>query len=183
MPHLTLLLSLLLLLTACKNQVAVQDQFLENYQQFCGYAYEGKATINKLASGALFENMRLVMILESCTENEVRIPFHVGEDHSRTWIVQKKNGALHLSHDHRYEDGTEHEANFYGGYADERGTIYTQYFPADEKTIENRAIRIINTWSKEFDMVERKYYYRLYQEGELRFEVVFDLKNPLELRN
>lgn len=169
----------LFLLTACKSQVEVQDQFLMNYQEFCGYAYEGEATINKLASGALFEGKRLVMILESCTEKEVRIPFHVGDDRSRTWIVQEKDGVLHLSHDHRYEDGTEHEANFYGGYADERGTEHIQYFPADDRTIEERPIRIINTWSKEFDLEEKKYYYRLYQEGELRFEVVFDLNRPM----
>ena len=169
----------LALFIACTEEQQVQGNFLVNYEDYCGYAYEGTTTLSDIGGGEAFENARLLMILESCDDEVVRIPFHVDDDHSRTWIVQMKGERLHLSHDHRYEDGTEHDNNFYGGYADDRGTVLEQFFPADERTIEDRPARNINTWSKEFDLAELTYYYRLYLNDELRFEAAFDLANPI----
>ncbi len=170
-----------LFLVACTDSQNHQENFMTNYQDYCGNAYEGNATITEIGGGEAFAEARLVMVLESCEDDMVRIPFFVDDDRSRTWILQMKDGNLHLSHDHRYEDGTEHEANFYGGFADDRGTTLLQYFPADERTIEERAGRSINTWSKEFGLAELNYYYRLYLNDELRFEAVFDLSNPLPI--
>ncbi|MCC5941890.1 MAG: hypothetical protein JJU37_10145 [Balneolaceae bacterium] len=174
-------ISILFFLVACTEGEQVQEAFLINYQDYCGHAYEGEATLADIGGGEAFESARLIMILENCDDEMVRIPFHVDDDRSRTWIVQMKENQLYLSHDHRYEDGTGHEANFYGGFADDRGTVLKQYFPADEQTIEERPARSINTWSKEFDLAELNYYYRLYLNDELRFEAVFDLTNPLPI--
>lgn len=171
----------LFFMIACGEKPNKQEKFLANYQEFCGYAYEGKATINEISSGGAFENVRLIMILETCEDDLIRMPFYVGSDHSRTWVIQMKDGHLHLSHDHRYEDGSQHEANFYGGYSDDRGTDFKQYFPADEQTIKERPGRLINTWSKAFDIEGGNYFYRLYQNDVLRFEVVFDLTNQLPI--
>jgi hypothetical protein len=178
---LTAFLLIVSLISACGSQENIQENFLGNYQDFCGYAYRGEATITDIGGGDLFEEAELTMILESCDDTEVRIPFHVDEDQSRTWILKMRTEGLHLSHDHRYEDGTEHENNLYGGYADNKGNVLLQYFPADERTIEDRAARSINTWAKEFDLAEQNYYYRLYLDGERRFEAVFDLTSQIDI--
>lgn len=168
------------LLTGCDDEQTSQVAFFDHYQQYCGYAYKGETTYLDLADDS-FDGAALTMILESCTETEVRIPFIVDEDSSRTWIVQMTDDGLHLSHDHRYPDGTEYDQNFYGGYADDEGTEFLQYFPADERTIEERPQREINRWAKEFDLENERYYYRLYLRDELRFEAEFDLSAPAAL--
>lgn len=172
-------ISILLFLISCTEKENIHGNFLTSYSDYCGHAYEGETTLADIGGGEAFEGVRLLMVLKECDEEMVRIPFYVGDDRSRTWIVQMKDGKLHLSHDHRYEDGTEHDNNFYGGFADEQGTVLKQFFPADERTIEDRPERSINTWSKEFDLAELTYYYRLYLNDELRFEAAFDLTNPL----
>jgi hypothetical protein len=160
---------------------AEQTAFLGQYARYCGAAYEGRSVMVDLGEGHPLEGARLRLILDRCTDDEVRIPFHVDDDRSRTWIVTRTGAGLHLAHDHRYEDGTEHDANFYGGYADHRGSATKQFFPADERTIAERPARAINVWSKEFDLGNQRYYYRLYLRDELRYEAEFDLGRPLPI--
>ena len=47
------------------------------------------------------------MHVRECSEDAIRIPFHVGEDRSRTWVVTRTANGLRLKHDHRHEDGSE----------------------------------------------------------------------------
>jgi imidazolonepropionase-like amidohydrolase len=155
-----------------------QAAFLENYARYCGAAYDGRTVMVDLGDDHPLDGARLTMTLERCTPDEVRIPFRVDDDRSRTWILSATDRGLHLAHDHRYEDGTEHAANFYGGYADGRGTPTKQLFPADSRTIAERPTREMNVWSKEFDLDHERYHYRLYLGGELRYEAEFDLSRP-----
>jgi hypothetical protein len=175
-----LIIASLFFLTGCDDEQTSQSSFIDHYNEYCGYAYKGETTYLDLGDDS-FDGADLTMILESCSEDEVRIPFIVDEDSSRTWIVQMTDNGLHLSHDHRYPDGTEYDQNMYGGYADDKGTEFLQYFPADERTIEERPQREINRWAKEFDLENERYYYRLYLRDELRFEAAFDLSNPVAL--
>jgi hypothetical protein len=160
---------------------AAQAAFVEQFAPYCGAAYPGRSAMVDLGEDHPLEGATLRMTLASCTNLEVRIPFHVDDDRSRTWILTRTGDGLRLAHDHRYEDGTEHEANFYGGFADERGSATKQFFPADARTIADRPAREINVWSKEFDLVNERYYYRLYLRGELRYEAEFDLSRPLPI--
>lgn len=169
------------ILISCAGQTDHRDNFFANYSDFCDYAYPGQTNFVDLGSGELFEDAELTVIFRECDDEVVRMPFHVDEDTSRTWIVKQTAQGLHLSHDHRYEDGTQHDHNFYGGYADAEGTALLQYFPADHRTIEDRPARSINRWAKEFDLAEQKYYYRLYLNNELRLEAEFDLTSPIEI--
>ena len=169
-------------LVGCSGHTDSQKDFLNQYSQYCGYAYEGSTNFVDLSSGDLFENARLTMILSDCDEDEVRIPFHVDEDTSRTWIVKMTPQGLHLSHDHRYPDGTQYDNNFYGGYADSEGTASIQYFPADHRTIEERPARAANRWAKEIDAENDRYYYRLYLNDELRLEAEFDLSERINIQ-
>lgn len=168
-----------LLAASCSSNSSDQISYINNYQEFCGHTYIGQTTFIDLGENHELDGADLTMILQECSEDEVRIPFIVNEDSSRTWIVKMTQHGLHLSHDHRYPDGTQHDNNFYGGYADDEGTTFLQYFPADHRTIEDRPQREINRWAKEFDLENDRYYYRLYLRGELRFEAEFDLANPV----
>ncbi len=154
---------------------AEQRQFLAHYADRCGQTFTGRTVMVDLGPDHPLEGASLTMTLERCTEDEVRIPFHVNGDRSRTWILTVTEEGLRLAHDHRHPDGTEYEANFYGGYADDRGTGTKQFFPADARTIADRPAREVNVWSKEFDLENGRYYYRLYLQGELRYEGEFDL--------
>lgn len=179
---------LIIALTGCdesqqpptEEQLETQREFLSNLTAFCGYAYSGQTEHFDLGNEAL-EDPDMLMLVEKCEEDEVRIPFWVDDDRSRTWILDIQEYGLRLSHDHRYEDGTEHDANMYGGFADERGSSTKQYFPADEATIQERPAREINVWSTELDLQDERYIYRLYLDGELRFKAAFDLSDPIDL--
>ncbi len=158
-----------------------QHAFLDRYQRYCGAAYEGRSVMVDLGDDHPLDGARLRMTLAECGTDEVRIPFQVNDDRSRTWILARTEAGLRLAHDHRYEDGTEHDANLYGGYADDRGSNTKQFFPADARTIADRPTREINVWSKEFDEEGGRYYYRLYLRDELHYEAEFDLTRPLPL--
>ncbi len=176
-----LLILCTLLFLACRPGEKTDERFFENYFDYCGYAYQGRSVMVDLGEDHPLEGAELMMILDHCTDNEIRIPFYVNDDRSRTWILRRTEQGLHLSHDHRYEDGTPYDQNLYGGYTDGKGTAYKQFFPADARTIEERPARVINVWSKEFDRENERYYYRLYLEGELRYEAEFDLSKPIPL--
>lgn len=169
------------IIAGCAPTERVDLGFFENYFDYCGYAYEGRSVMVDLGEDHPLDDAGLLMVLDHCEADEVRIPFYVNDDRSRTWILQLTDDGLHLSHDHRYEDGTPYDQNLYGGYTDGEGTVLKQFFPADERTIEERPARTINIWSKEFDLENKLYYYRLYLEGELRYEAEFDLSNPIPL--
>lgn len=164
-----------------EDQRETQQAFLQNFDSYCGYAYEGYTEYIDLGEDHQLDGAELLMILDHCEENEVRIPFWVNDDRSRTWILSIDDRGLRLSHDHRYENGTEHEANMYGGYSDDRATNTKHFYPADEQTIEDRPQRDINTWSTEIDRENDRYIYRLYLEDELRYEAIFDLSEPIAL--
>jgi hypothetical protein len=156
-----------------------QAAFLHQYARFCGAAYAGHSVLVDLGDDHPLDGASLLMTIARCDDDEVRIPFQVDDDTSRTWILSRTDEGLRLAHDHRYPDGTEHDANFYGGLADDRGSEMKQFFPADARTIADRPAREINVWSKEFDLDNEKYYYRLYLRGDLRYEAEFDLSRPL----
>ncbi|MBJ7414349.1 MAG: hypothetical protein JHC88_02590 [Niveispirillum sp.] len=122
-------LSLLLSLPAA---AAPADDFLAALQPLCGKAFEGTITMNEGgAANDPFVGKRLVMHVRECKAGEVRIPLHVGEDRSRTWIVTRTETGLRLKHDHRHADGTEDKLTQYGGDTIAPGTAARQDFPAD----------------------------------------------------
>ena len=93
---------------------APADAFMARLQALCGKAYEGRVVTNDPADTA-FAGKRLVMHVRECAADEVRIPFHVGDDRSRTWIVTRTATGLRLKHDHRHADGQPDELTMYGG--------------------------------------------------------------------
>jgi hypothetical protein len=111
-------------------ELAPADAFMARLNELCGQHYVGKV-VSTDAADADMASQRLVMHVRDCAKNEVRIPFAVGEDRSRTWIVTRTTDGVRLKHDHRHADGTEDELSRYGGDTTTPGAWDRQEFPAD----------------------------------------------------
>ncbi len=129
-----LILPLALLAGACAvvpDSPPAQQIFFDRLLSLCGRSFEGR-----LASGSdqdrAFAGQALVAHVRTCSANEVRIPFHVGEDRSRTWVIRRTTTGLTLHHVHRHSDGSEDVLSRYGGATVNVGTSRRQEFPADD---------------------------------------------------
>ena len=92
----------------------------------CGKAFEGRIASPPVAADAGFAGKRLVMHVRECSAGTIRIPFHVGEDRSRTWVVTRLPGGYRLKHDHRHANGSEDKLTQYGGDTVAQGTAARQ---------------------------------------------------------
>src|SRR5918997_2745313 len=96
-------------------QAAPRLTFFDNLAALCGKAFEGRITSPPAAADASFAGQRLVMHVRQCSAGTIRIPFHVGDDRSRTWVVTRTPIGYRLKHDHRHADGSEDKLTQYGG--------------------------------------------------------------------
>ncbi|MGL4851462.1 MAG: hypothetical protein ACRC3Z_02240 [Phocaeicola sp.] len=157
---------------------SVPNQFLDNLRKHEGKAYEGTVT-SGAREGDAFSGKRLVMHVRSCEENRIRIPFFVGEDLSRTWILTQENDRILLKHDHRHEDGSDDKVTMYGGWSSNIGTANMQMFPADQETRELIDYAAFNVWWITID--DTTYTYNLKRINSDRvFTVTFDLTKEIE---
>ena len=114
----------------------------------------------------------LVAVIESCGDDEVRIPFLVGPDASRTWVLKPTAEGLQLKHDHRHEDGTPDEVTLYGGVATDPGSPISQSFPADSYTANLIPEAASNEWFLSFSADGQELTYYLERYGKPRFKAV-----------
>ena len=155
------------------------QKFFDNIKQHCGKAYEGKVTEGG-RPGDAFSNGTLVMHVRSCEDNRIRIPFFVGDDRSRTWVLTLENDRILLKHDHRHEDGSEDDLTQYGGWTANKGHENSQMFPADAFTCDLIDYGCNNVWF--ITINETEYTYNLRRIGTDRlFSVSFDLTKPIEV--
>jgi len=156
------------------------DDYFNNIKQYCGQAFEGKVTVDNSASDS-FVNKKLIMHVRKCTDTQLQIPFHVGDDSSRTWIISKTGSGLSLKHDHRHKDGTNDVSTMYGGHTLDAGWSTVQSFPADQYSKELFAAQGIpqsigNTW--QMFIYPTEFTYRMIRDGR-EFRVDFDLSKPV----
>ena len=174
-------LALLLIGCATARPVSPQQAFMDRLLAMCGKRLEGRIVSPPVAADADFAGKRLVMHVRDCSPTEVRIPFHVGEDHSRTWVITRESTGVRLKHDHRHEDGTEDKLSQYGGETVVAGTAGRQEFPADEFsrelfTRENIPQSVANVWAIEVEPPSF-FAYELRRPGRF-FRVEFDRAAP-----
>jgi hypothetical protein len=167
-------------LTACTTTEPTEpaDGFMANLKELCGQTYEGKLVTTDPAD-ADFAGKKLVMGPVACTGNEAQIPFAVGDNRSRTWVITRTNVGVRLKHIHRHDDGTEDKVSRYGGDTATAGTETRQEFPADEfsKLIfrANKLERsVTNVWAVEATP-GKHFAYELRRENRF-FRVEFALK-------
>jgi len=173
--------------SAPSQPVAPADAFLAAIAAHCGQAFEGRIIANQPtpATPDAFEGKRLVMHVRGCDAptQRIEIPFHVGEDRSRTWVLTRTSAGLRLKHDHRHQDGSPDAMTMYGGDTREGGNAARQAFPVDAESIAmfkrgglNASVE--NTWAMEVH--PRTFVYELSRPNGRLFKVEFDLTRPVE---
>jgi hypothetical protein len=183
--RLSLLALLVLPLAACAEPDPpaapddVHDAFLANLAEHCGQAFLGRVIHVPETDPYFTGDPELVMEVRECSPEEVRIPVHLGENSSRTWIFSRTGGGVDLRHDHRHDDGTPEANTFYGSFvseppvAEEPPSANRHEF----KRVTDEGIR--SGWVVEIIPGER-YTYGTQRDGEWRHRFDFDLTTPVE---
>ena len=186
MKQIAVLAAAALALSACaglpRGPAPQQEAFMAGLNALCGQRFEGRVVTTD-AADADFARSRLVMHVRDCSADEVRIPFHVGDDTSRTWVISRnEDGGLTLKHDHRDAQGKPDGLHWYGGDTTSTGTAERQEFPVDAFSIElfiagDAAVSTTNIWAVEVHPGQT-FAYEL-RRANRHFRVEFDLTDPL----
>jgi hypothetical protein len=162
---------------------APSGHFFSALSGLCGKAFAGRIVANTpLQPNDPFEGQRLVIHVRTCAADRALVPFHVGEDRSRTFVITRLGDRLRFKHDHRHKDGSSDVLTMYGGETVSPGTATRQEFPVDAEskalfTREKRDVSNTNTWSMEIHP-GKMLAYELARPGRL-FRVEFDLTTPV----
>ncbi len=166
------------------------DDLFSVLVSLCGKVFSGEMTFPEDGLDA-FAGKKLVAKIEQCSDTEVRVPFHVGEDESRTWVFTKlstnETSQIELKHDHRHKDGTPDEVTMYGGMSKttrlssfdqslERA-LYQQSFPADKYTQQLIPEASTNIWTVSINQSLDTLTYYLSRHGKPRFEAKLKLES------
>lgn len=189
-PFLLLPIAAAALLAGCQTAAdpapSPQSAFMARLGALCGKAFAGRLVASEPAGAdADMAGKALVMHVRSCSKDRIEIPFHVGEDRSRTWVITRTTQGLRLKHDHRHSDGTPDAVTMYGGDTADSGTPGRQAFPVDAESVANfrangLARSVTNTWTVEVDSAQ--FAYELSRPAgptARRFRVEFDLTRPV----
>jgi hypothetical protein len=153
----------------------------------CGSAFEGRMVSND-AADADMAGRALTLHVRVCDAGEVQIPFHVGEDRSRTWFLTSVPGGIRLKHRHRHADGSLDARTFYGGEGPGAQALpgggWRAEFPADAHskalfTAQGIPQSAGNVWAVEH-VAGRLFAYELKRPGRY-FRVEFDLTKPVAI--
>ena len=185
MKHLILAAASALFMASCATApepANPQDAFLARLNALCGQRFEGRVVTTD-AADADFASSRLIMHVRDCAPDEVGIPFAVGEDRSRRWIVTRTDAGLRLKHDHRDPAGEIHGYHMYGGDTAGPGTAQRQEFPVDQESIAqfiagDAQVSTTNTWAVEVHPGEI-FAYELRRPSGRFLRVEFDLTRPI----
>jgi len=159
-----------------------QDAFWSRLRELCGKAFAGQL-VDPQPQDSSFAGQALVMHVRDCSDQQIRIPLHVGSNRSRTWVITRTPQGLRLKHDHRHEDGSEDRVTQYGGdslLSAGAGSARSQAFPADAHTAALIPAAAGNVWTLSVDAGQ--FEYRLERSGSpRRFQARFDLSSPVPL--
>jgi hypothetical protein len=160
------------------SSAAPADDFWNALAGLCDQAYAGRLTEGG-PSDSVMATSELRMHVRECSPDAMRIPFHVGDDHSRTWVLTKTADGLRLKHDHRHEDGSEDSITQYGGDTRGPGTAQRQEFYADSLTAALIPAAHTNVWTIEV-IPDSMFAYALRREGtDRRVRAEFDLRQTI----
>ena len=167
-------------LFAQEKAVSGNETFWSELQKLCGKSFAGTVAAAP-ADDTTFKDKELVMHVRACEKDRIRIPFFVGADRSRTWVLtRQKDGRILLKHDHRHQDGTPDKVTMYGGLTSNSGMPTRQMFPADQQTVDILPAAATNVWWIELVPGEH-FSYNLRRMGTERyFSIKFDLKTAVK---
>src|SRR5690606_25168067 len=105
---------------------APADAFMAALAGHCGQAFAGRILVDEPATPGpdAFAGKELVMHVRGCDApaRELRVPFHVGDDHSRTWVITRTADGLRMMIYHRQYVSREDERTTYGGHTADTGS-------------------------------------------------------------
>lgn len=184
MQRLLAAFSFCIAITACASTDAgsPESTFFGRASSLCGRAFAGRIVSND-RTDAQFAGERLVMHVRECSAQEIRIPFYIGDNRSRVWVLTREPDGLHLTHVHHHADGVEDVVSRYGGTSSSPEDAARQTFPADEASkalfaANNLPDSVANVWAIEVQP-SRTFAYELSRPGR-HFRVEFDLAHEVE---
>lgn len=149
------------------------ENLFDTLQSYDGKTYSGRMTFPNDSAHPM--NKPMTITFRKVSDNQLRVPLHVGSDKSRIWIFTRLPKAIQLKHDHRHSDGTPDELTNYGG-IDSLMRLGNQLtFPADEETTAILPEAATNVWSLRLSPDRKTLTYYLERNGKPRFEAEFDL--------
>lgn len=136
-------------LSACIPEPTPQQVFFDSFTPYCGKAFAATIVEDNQPSEAW--NKPLVVHIRDCEANTIRMPLHVGDDRSRTWVLERTADGIDFQHIHLHEDGSPDDVSPYGGHTVAVGSEQLQAFPVDDASkalfIENGLdVSTQNTW-------------------------------------
>lgn len=165
------------LAAACGRPPAVADttqrEFWRALRDLCGQAFQGQLVETSPADSSLMGQV-LTLDVWQCYAREIRLAFHVGDDHSRVWLLAPTATGLRLTHSLHSADGNELPFSGYGGETWTPGSRTLQEFRADEGTIARIPSAAGAVWMLEVRPNERIGYGLRSPTGD-DFRVEFDL--------
>jgi hypothetical protein len=176
-------------LVSCSGVPKCRDsELFTRLAALCGKAFAGRL-VSSDPQDTAFASQPLVMHIARCDAKSIRIPFHAGEDRSRTWVLTKTDAlgsTLQLKHEHRHQDGSLDALSNYGGDSDPQSELSggsRVEFPADAESIalftaQNRSVSNSNVWALELD--DHQFAYELRRPGR-HFRVEFDLRQAIPI--
>lgn len=125
--------------------------FFSNLATLCGQTHAGRLVVGDPALDKDFAENRLKLGPVACSSGQIAIPFAVGDDQSRTWIVTRTPDGVRLKHRHAH-GAAEDALSQYGGDSRGPGEPTRQDFPADAFSValfqaQNRAVSVTNVWT------------------------------------
>jgi ABC-type transport system substrate-binding protein len=150
---------------------ADQDAFWKTLISLCGRRFEGESVLPR-DPGDSFAGKKLVAHVAQCGPDRISVPFTVGTDTSRTWLIRRTPEGLELKHDHRHADGKPDAITLYGGLAGKEGTAYSQAFAADAYTAKLIPDAATNVWTLSLSEDGRELTYYLERHAKPRFKAV-----------
>ena len=162
-PSKWIVIASLSVLSACQPTETLNPQhvFFDRFLGYCGQSFAAHIVEDDQPSDAW--NQPLVVHIRDCETDTLRMPLHVGEDRSRTWMLQRTEKGLNFQHIHLHEDGSADAVSPYGGHTAENGTESLQSFPVDaaSKTLFEQnglAVSTQNTWRLGFPSADTMSY-------------------------
>ena len=156
---------------------APADTFMTNLNGLCGQTHEGRL-VSTDSADADFAGKKLIMGPVACAGNEIAIPFAVGDNRSRTWLITRTAAGVRVKHVHRHDDGSEDKVSRYGGDTATAGSETRQEFPVDEFSkqlfLANKLERsVTNVWA--IEVVPGKHFAYELRRPNRFFRVEFEL--------
>jgi len=187
---LPLVASASLALTACTGPSPAQpegetgslqepgESFWSAIRPYCGQAYEGELVSARDGDDG-FREQSVIVHIKQCEDSRLLMPLHVGDDHSRTWVLERQAWGVGLKHEHRDPDGSPQAVSRYGGLARPPADDTTLTFPVDEETLAMLPNSVGGFWT--LSLEEDTLYYQVQREGaEQVFRLAFDLSEAVD---